>query len=407
MFETTTKRMQASIEWRYRKILALARIKIHNSIHLRKIKSKPILGIIDFLYPVRDSSFCNFEYGYYLTAFGADRFASIWTGSGYQNPDGVGEFFDRLARSSMLPELNFFSSPKVYQELDGFYSIWFSCLAAQLGTIRKPFSLTLYPDEGWQPESPDSLRKLDKILNHPGFKTVLCTQYTTLDFVRSKFGNDNRIKFLHGVALSLPSAQFVKARRGCRANTDRLKILIGGRMNTESLKRQKGFFIALDAARILKRSSLPFSLTVVGTEPGLKPPTELADTCKFIPFLNSNNYQELLLETDIFWSPNSGWRDNGSFDGFPTGAAIEAGASGCVVITSDTLGEHVHTGLPQGALELSDLSGESFAERTIALADTEKLEQRKNRAIDFFQEKYSADQQMPVRLSMIQALLNS
>lgn len=150
------------------------------------------------------------------------------------------------------------------------------------------------------------------------------------------------------------------------------------------------------------------NISIVGMPADIKPPEDLQKILKFLPPMNPIQYQNLLYESDIFWSPNRGWRDNGMFDGFPTGAAVQAGASGCFLLTSDALGENRYTGLEQGSYELCSFDATEYAEKTKKIIeDRNFLLQKQMHSINSFQKTYSSKSQMIPRFDMIEKILKS
>lgn len=203
-----------SIEWRLKKHFFALRMQLNDFIQQSAPKNHPVIGLIDFIYPTFNSTFCDFEYSEYIKEFGNDRFASIWTGAGAENPEGMKFYFERSRESFVKPRYMLTNTQKSFRFVDAFYSLWFSCLTDHIerGHAKK-FGFTLYPDESWQPSSQRTIEKLRRAFDHPGFTGVLCTQRTTVDFLESNFGKIPNLIFKHGVALELAGANHAKKKR--------------------------------------------------------------------------------------------------------------------------------------------------------------------------------------------------
>jgi lipopolysaccharide transport system ATP-binding protein len=204
-----------------------------------------------------------------------------------------------------------------------------------------PFVLTLYPGGGLYLDNPEAQGKLDKVLASPLLAHVITTQPVVTDLVTSAVaGRVPVTEVLGGVMSEL----YMTPGPGLRTNyygsgKDTLDICFVAARYTAS-GEDKGFPVFMESLRRLHEAGLPVRGHLVGGF-GAADVTEDYAALMDLTFSGVKSTPELrdfYLDMDVIVSPNApGHFAPGSFDGFPTGACVEAALCGVAVVCSDPL----------------------------------------------------------------------
>jgi glycosyltransferase involved in cell wall biosynthesis len=206
---------------------------------------------------------------------------------------------------------------------------------------RLPFVLELYPGGGLLLDHPRSDTRLTRVFESPFFRKVIVTQNVTRDYLlRKKFCRADQIEFIFGVVVSsnvLNDDSHPKIRYGSDKRT--LDICFVANKNVPR-GADKGYDRFIEAARILGTRHSQVRFHVVGqlTEKDV----EVGDFRNKITFYGhqpTSFFPQFHSRMDIILSPNIPFvLYAGAFDGFPTGACVEAALCGTALFVTDELG---------------------------------------------------------------------
>jgi lipopolysaccharide transport system ATP-binding protein len=205
-----------------------------------------------------------------------------------------------------------------------------------------PFVLTLYPGGGLYLDNPEAKAKLDRVLGSAQLAHVITTQPVVTDLVTSVVGSRVPVtEVLGGVMSEL----YMAPGPGLRTNyfgsgKATLDICFVAARYTPS-GVDKGFPVFLESLRKLQDAGLPIRGHLVGGFAAADVPEDYSDLkdLTFSGVKTTPELREFFLGMDIIVSPNApGHIAPGSFDGFPTGACVEAALCGVAVVCSDPLG---------------------------------------------------------------------
>jgi lipopolysaccharide transport system ATP-binding protein len=204
-----------------------------------------------------------------------------------------------------------------------------------------PFVLTLYPGGGLYLDNPEAKAKLDTVLHSPQLAHVITTQPVVTDLVRSYVGTAVPVtEVLGGVMSEL----YLAPGPGLRTNyfgsgKKTLDVCFVAARYTPS-GEDKGFPVFVESLRRLHEAGLPVRGHLVGGFAAADVPADYSDLkdLTFSGVKSTPELREFFLDMDVIISPNApGHLAPGSFDGFPTGACVEAALCGVAVVCSDPL----------------------------------------------------------------------
>lgn len=181
----------------------------------------------------------------------------------------------------------------------------------------------------------NSDQKLERVLRSPNLFKVIVTQPVTLDYLKEKFSYSlGNVEYIYGGVLPSPRVSVI------RKSSDDLQIVFCA--NKYHLKGlDKGFDLFVAAMNKLADLEVTFSAHIIG--PWVLEDIDYASRREHFIFhgvVASTELQGILSNFDLAVFPTrSNELGKGTFDGFPTGAAIEAGFAGCVVLTTNPLSQ--------------------------------------------------------------------
>jgi glycosyltransferase involved in cell wall biosynthesis len=313
------------------------------------IGAKKNLVILDDAFPYLLSAFRIAEYNEYLKRFAN---AKVYTsGSVFSSGSEIFNFSRvYLEYAQRYPNL----AKRVFPYEDGVkisnslvYTIFLNNIYSFIDVIENenaPFIFTLYPGGGFQLNNPESDIKLKRVFSSTCFRKVIVTQKITYDYLcTKKLCRPDRIKFLYGGVL--PSDQLFKnltRKKFYRLNKRTFDICFVANKYTK-YGQDKGYDIFIEIAKKLafRCSDLRFHV-VGGFNSGDLDIKRIYDKIRFYGTRYTDFFPKFYSEMDIILSPNVPFKlAPGAFDGFPTGACIEAGLCGVAVFCTDILGLNV------------------------------------------------------------------
>jgi hypothetical protein len=132
---------------------------------------------------------------------------------------------------------------------------------------------------------------------------------------------------------------------------------------------------------------------------------DVEDISPYLKFYERMSTEELLrffASMDILVSPNrAGVPNPGKFDGFPTGAAVQAGLQGVAVFASDCLWQNDYLENGKEIVLIGHSPTEIAAQIQPYMADTQKLTNLQQAGQAAFDRLYSFEAQMRLRLELL------
>ncbi|WP_291877346.1 glycosyltransferase family 4 protein [Chryseobacterium sp.] len=222
-----------------------------------------------------------------------------------------------------------------------FLNIIFDCLP-YLEKNKTDFIFTLYPGGGFNTKNESSLKKLKTVLNSPFFKGVIVTQEFTRNFIIEKFNcPEDKIHYIFGGIIPQNSINIERQRR--YKNGDSLNICFcSAKYMSKGL--DKGFDVFIESAKLLLKRNYNVKFSIIGGfDKDEIPLDEFSDSFTFYGYRKYEDLSEIFLEQDIIVSPNRPFiLNDGSFDGFPLGAVVEAALNGVIPVITDELQQNSH-----------------------------------------------------------------
>lgn len=205
---------------------------------------------------------------------------------------------------------------------------------------RIPFMFTLYPGGGFAIDGFESDKMLRRVFDSPMFRGVITTQVITNDYLEQKaLCSHELVHFIYGgvfpvndlVANLAPRQRFPEQKRTFDVCFVAHRYMPGG--------ADKGYDIFVEAAKILHARHPDVFFHVVGPwSPADADVEAIADRITFYGTRPSDFFGPFYSRMDAILSPNRPFvLRPGAFDGFPTGACMEAGLCGVPVICGDPL----------------------------------------------------------------------
>ncbi|MCQ9636429.1 glycosyltransferase family 4 protein [Chryseobacterium sp. WG23] len=222
-----------------------------------------------------------------------------------------------------------------------FLNVIYDCLP-YLEQNKTNFIFTLYPGGGFNTKDESSLQKLKKVLFSPSFKGVIVTQEFTRTFIIEELGcPQNKIHYIFGGIV--PQNSFNVKRERVYKKENSLNICFcSAKYMAQGL--DKGYDLFIDAAKVLLKNNYNVKFSVIGGfDQDEIPLDEYSKDFTFYGYKKYEELSEIFLEQDIIISPNRPFvLNDGSFDGFPLGAVVEAALNGVIPILTDELQQNSH-----------------------------------------------------------------
>lgn len=311
--------------------------------------NNPELVILDDIFPQMLSAFRIAEYTAYLNTLESSRVYS--TGSAFPL---VGEFrqFSEVVkeyenRYPLCKGKVFKYSPERVPMSALVYTVFihnaFNFISVAENS-KSDFVFTLYPGGGFRLWQQDTDDKLKRVFSSPSFRKVIVTQKISYDYlIEYELCSPEQIVFVYGgVFPSHSPAIRVKNKRWFQYDKDSLDVCFVAHKYTQ-YGVDKGYDIFIEVAKVLVKSYDKMNFHVVGPFDSCDiDVSDIEDRVYFYGTRYSDFFVDFYSEMDIILSPNRPFSlAPGSFDGFPTGACIEAGLSGVVVLCTDPLQQNI------------------------------------------------------------------
>lgn len=228
------------------------------------------------------------------------------------------------------------------------YCIFLNNISRFLPIIEEndaPFVFTLYPGGGFKLDQKDSDAMLERVCSSPNFGKVIATQKVTRDYLLDRgFCGPEEVEFVYGgVFPSVQLANYAVPKNEYGRDKDTFDVcFVAYKYKAASIK-SKGYDMFVEAAKLLAKTHEDIVFHVVGTfEESDLDVSELGDRIRFHGPMATESFPAFYSNMDIILSPNAPFAlQPGAFDGFPTGACIEAGLCGVAVFCSDPLDQNV------------------------------------------------------------------
>lgn len=218
----------------------------------------------------------------------------------------------------------------------------------QMELPARKLAFTLYPGGGFELRSPRSDAMLRRLFNDPRLERVVTTQRTSYEYLIERgFCREDRIVHIYGglvpTAMNPPEVDF--AAREQRRQLRTLNICFVAHRYTAS-GAEKGYDVLVDVMKAFARDDSVHFHIVGGYDASVQDLGAVRNVTFHGP-QPATFFPEFYSQMDIILSPNAALSalnqsGVGSFDGFPTGAVLEAGLHGVVMFMSDTLGMNQH-----------------------------------------------------------------
>jgi glycosyltransferase involved in cell wall biosynthesis len=209
--------------------------------------------------------------------------------------------------------------------------------------IRSVF--TLYPGGGFLVDDERSDAMLTRVLSSRYLEKVIVTQKLTHSYLIDRgFCEPERIAFIYGGVFggSSPKAPLQPtARRHFGADKPTLDLaFVAFKYGAQGAEKGFDTFVAVAEALAASRPWIRFHVVGNFTCDDADC-SALGDSIQFYGPMASHELAAFFEDMDLIISPIRPFVQPGKFDGFPTGACIEAGLKGVAVACADPLGQNV------------------------------------------------------------------
>ncbi|MCZ2822353.1 glycosyltransferase [Modestobacter sp. VKM Ac-2977] len=206
-----------------------------------------------------------------------------------------------------------------------------------------PFVLTLYPGGGLNFGDSAAEEKLSRVLSSPLLSHVITTQPVVTERATAMVRDSVPVTEVLGLTVDplylTPGPGFRK--NYFRGHGERLDVCFVAHRYTSD-GADKGFPVFLETVRLLREGGQPVRGHVVGGYSSADVGPEYAAVdLTFTGVISTPELRQFFLGMDVIVSPTAPNRlAPGSFDGFPTGACVEAALCGVAVVASDPLAQN-------------------------------------------------------------------
>jgi glycosyltransferase involved in cell wall biosynthesis len=293
----------------------------------------------------------------------------------------------------------------------GAYTVFLNNAVGFIDVLDKsqlPFAFTLYPGGGFRLDDPESDEKLRRVLSSRFFRKVIVTQPVTLDYLKAKgLCPAERIEFAFGLVVPtdlLGSSPVARRRFGI--DKDTLDVcFVAHKYMPRGI--DKGYDSFAEVACRLANRGWPVRFHVVGSfSPSDAEVGPLGDRIAFYGPRSTDFFAGFYAGMDLIVSPNVPFvLAPGAFDGFPTGACVEAALSGTAVFCTDQLGQNQGRFANSREIAIVPRTPGAICERIEEyLARPEALASLGERGAEAFRRVYDLDLQMGPRLRAMSEL---
>jgi len=331
--------------------------------------------------------------------------------------DAIMKQYSSSAPREWVKRTNYFDSSKkeLTRNPDAFYFIFLNNAYSSLDIINryeKPFLFTLYPGGGFALDNEESDKKLWAVVSNNNFRGVLATSNVTYRYLIDKcFCNESQVFSLLGIVMSdekLDSEHYAKIRYGYGKETFDI-CFVANRYSEKG--EDKGYDIFIEVAKRLAGQSCAFKFHVVGRfDESILDVSELGDSITFYGVRNASFFDSFYHDKDLFISPNRpSVLVSGSFDGFPTGCAVDAivrkTAAFCTDLTANP--QNMSQYIPGQEIEIISLDCTEVLERVMYyFSHPNELAQLADNGARKARELYSEKNQLLPRIQWLKTVMN-
>lgn len=288
----------------------------------------------------------------------------------------------------------------------------------QMDVPARKLAFTLYPGGGFELGGARSDAMLRRLFENPRMERVVTTQRTSYEYLIERgFCKEDRIKHIYGglvpTAMNPPVVDF-EARSRQRSERPLQVCFVAHRYT--STGAEKGYDILVDVMKALAHDDNVHFHIVGGYDASV---LDLGDV-RHVTFHGpqpATFFPAFYAQMDIILSPNAALSalnqsGVGSFDGFPTGAVLEAGLHGVAMFMSDVLGMNQHIDgspifIPGEDVVIIDRQVEQIVEAIRHhISAPEALQKMAEKGRQRLLQHFARDAQMQPRFELMQALLD-
>jgi len=267
-----------------------------------------------------------------------------------------------------------------------------------------PFILQLYPGGTFSLEQADTDEKLRRVLLSPLCRKVIVTQTVSRNYVVDRIGCDPaKVEFIYGgVFESRIDFDFLKDKALYGRDKDTLDLcFVAHRYGTNFAAKGYDHFVTVACALAKEDQRLRFHVVGDYTAEDL-PLGDAAPRFTFYGRRPSDFFRSFYSRMDAIIAVNRPFAQMpGAFDGFPTGACIEAGFHGVLNCINDPLGLNVAFSDRRDIALLDDEPEHSIASLRELLATPQNLYDLAYASWRKFHEVFDVDKQLWARTRII------
>lgn len=369
------------------------------------------LLLFDDVLPSSLSPFRTTEYKHLMSKFDS----ALLSLEGWGAWIGGSGFDDELASSTFDPD----AKSRIFKMREAFHISGSIAYATFLNNAylllpyfigrNIPFIVELYPGGGLELNCENADGKLRSVINNRLCVSVITTQTITREYIASERIGCAESKIVHifgGVFKGSSDFNFETDRRRYPDHKKTLDLCFVAHKYNGDIK-SKGFDYFAELSIILARAVPELRFHVVGGYDSQDfPLDEIRDRVVFYGPQPSDFFREFYSGMDGIISVNRPFvLSPGAFDGFPTGACLEAGFHGVANFINDPLG--LNPGFEDGKdIVLIDEDLDKSAAKILAvLRDRHHLAKLGYGAFLSFQRMVDIDQQLAARTDLIAAEL--
>lgn len=307
--------------------------------------AEPQIAVIDDFFPHKLSAFRYEEFQAYLEAMPGLSVHATWPHlKDFHDNRTAAEVFAEYARENpahvgrVKPLFD-----GTFPPADAYYAIFLTNIGNHLESIQqqgRPFAFTLYPGGGFAVDRPDVDAGMAWVFGSPYFRKVIATQPLIRDYILDKgFCGAEQVVYIRGGVV--PRSAFdpppPKPRYGMAKAALDLAFVAA---KYSPIGADKGYDLFVEAAKVLVALGVDARFHVVGGfDPDLLDLGAAGPRFRFYGYRPREFFAMFYSLMDMFVSPTRAFTlSKGSFDGFPTGAAIEAGLQSVALLLTDPLG---------------------------------------------------------------------
>ncbi len=276
-----------------------------------------------------------------------------------------------------------------------------------------PFVFTLYPGGSFQPYHKASNGVLRRILSLPNFRKVIVTQPFARDYLLGgQYCREEQIALIPGVVV--PEEFLQETSRESRNGNAQMVddgacdiCFVSGKYVEDG--RDRGYDIFMDVVRRLISLNLKVQFHVVGDyERGDIRDDDVSERVNFHMPMPTGALLKFFQKMDILISPNrAGYPIHGLFDGFPTGAAVQAGLQEVAIFATDCLWQNFYLKDREEIVVIGHSPSEIAHIAASYITDRKKLAALKKAGQAAFRKLYNTDAQLRPRIELLRRELEA